>query len=128
MKKINLIIYSCICLISCTDGDITQKLTDGKNKYWDVVEMTNLYSKSHSDFYPFYCYSFKSNGSMDFFYYENEKRLVYNAGDIEIPKRWKYVSEDSILIGNLKAKIDKLTNDTFIFSSREMRVVLAASK
>jgi hypothetical protein len=135
MKIYYLHTLALLLIIGCNNvkENIDKKLTGGNYKYWDVIEMPRFYSMSKGVKgvkYPFlYCYYFDIKGRQRFYEYDHGKRVPYDMGDIEIPNTWQYVSKDSIIIGNSKAKIEKLTKDTFIyvFNNGE-RIVLAASQ
>lgn len=127
----NTLLLLIILLSSCVKDrkkELTYFLTNNGCKYWDMVYNPRFYDKSKSRVYPYYCYSFDKNRKWQFFSYKKGKRKPYEQGDIYIPETWSLISDTSILIGNSVFKIEKLTKDTFIFSSRSAgNTVLAKS-
>ena len=130
MTRLSLIIILALGL-GCQNkkGDVIANLTNNTYKYWDVVEMHNFYSKSKSRVYPVYCYYFNLNGEFGFYKYENEKRKIYDSGDVQSPDSWQYSSDTTILIGGVKLAIGKLTEDTLIlFYPNTNKIILAKSE
>lgn len=61
----------------------------------------------------------------EFFIDITKGREKYQTDDIVIPEVWRYVTDTSILLGNTVYKIEKLTNDTFIYSTSNRRAILS---
>lgn len=114
-----------------TEESITSRLTDNNYKFWDVVEMSG-YSKDkqlkRGASYPNFCYYFDNKGNYKLYEYKKNKRILYDKGDIVIPETWKLITKDSLVLGNSKIRIEKLTNDTLIYKILDNRIVLAKSR
>jgi hypothetical protein len=122
MKK-TILIISMSCLISCTNytenGEslIRNKLTNNGEKFWDVHQHFDRKFPNS----PVYCYSFKSDGTYQKFYYESEtdKRKIYDAfEDVIVPNTWEIVSDSYILIGDTELEFERLTKDTLILKTQ----------
>jgi hypothetical protein len=129
MVYLRIFIFS-IVLCSCKYSKKTNiyNITSGNKKFWDVVEKPRFFNKANSKTYPLYCFSFDINGRKDFFEYRNGKRIIYDNGDIVLPKTRKYVTDTSIIIDNSMYKIEKLTSDSFIISGKSGKTVLVSSQ
>lgn len=111
------IIIIILVLFACNNSknEVIKKIAGNTGKYWDVKRDKDI---DHSP--PLYCYYFDNNGKYRIFEYSNNKRVLYDGGDIEIPEVWSYLTDSTIMIATANYKIEKLTSDTFIYSSPEL--------
>lgn len=127
----NTLLLLIIVLSSCVKDrkkEQTYYLTNDGCKYWDMVYNQSFYDKSKSITFPYFCYSFDKNKNWYFYSYDKGKRKLYEQHDLEITRRWRLISDTSIMLGDKMYKIEKLTNDTLIYSSDKTdRTVLARS-
>lgn len=110
-------IVSILLFISCgkdREKEISALLTNEDYKFWDIIQRDE---KIYVD--PYFSYYFNNQGEWIVFKYDNEgHRVKYNGGDISLVQSWKYISESSIIIGGMEYKINTLSVDTFIYSSK----------
>ena len=109
-------IFPVVVLVACKDGkqDIIKKVSGDNYKYWDLRSSENN-EKVLGQNLDSICYYFDRKGRYRIYQYGKGGRILFDGGDVEISEMWSYLSDSTIMIAEANYKIEKLTNDTFIY-------------
>jgi hypothetical protein len=128
MKKALSSIIILFILLSCNKSpSIPDLLTNGDIKYWDAVQIPNLYQKKDKSIFPAYCYYFDKSGNCKFLYYNKGGRVLYDTGDLVLPQNWKLLSDSTMSIQGHNAIIKRLDKDTLIYITNGGKYIFCRS-
>jgi hypothetical protein len=109
-------------------ASILNNLTSDSVKYWDVVFEEKLFDKNNSKIFPYYTYSFNTNGTFLFFHRRGNKRVRLIGSDVVKPNSWKQINDSLIEMNDYLFKIISLSEDTFKYYDTENKTIIILSK